>query len=325
MSDDEASFLPPVHRRVEWTDLLLEDDAITLPAWFPGVSIDEAVASAVADHDDEAGFSLALLPLGVGLEDGTGPPLHLGVFGHGERPPGEVTRRPDGRVDVDLGRLDGSHRALALRIVARGRVRLRRVTLVVTSRRLADRRREGAVPPSPRLAPIRHSHPFFSQLDGPPELRRRICSPTALAMVLAFHGVVTDPVELAHRVRDPVHGIYGNWARAVYVAGLHGLDGRVDRLRDWRQVARILEEVGPVVARIRVEAGQLPGAPYERTDGHLVVVSGLDGEGGVIVSDPAACEEPSGRTVHPLERFARVWFGTGGTSYVLFRPDEGAT
>ncbi len=220
---------------------------------------------------------------------------------------------------MDLARLDGAHGAVALRIAAAGEVRLRRVTLVATSNRPADRYAEGAPPARPRLAAISHEHPFFSQLAAPPELRRRTCSPTSLAMVLAHHGVAIDPLEVARLVHDPEHGIYGNWARAVYVAGRLGLDGRIDRFRDWRAVHRTLEAAGPIVARIRVAPGELPGAPYERTEGHLVVVSGFDGEGGVLVADPAAPDEERGRVVHSLDRFARVWFETGGTAYVLFR------
>ncbi len=159
--------------------------------------------------------------------------------------------------------------------------------------------------------------PAFSQREQDPELAARICSPTSLAMVLGYHGVDASPSEVAARAYDALHDIYGNWPRSIQAAYSFGVPGYLARFDSWRPVEAHLAAGRPVILSIRVEAGGLVGAPYDATPGHLLVVVGFDGEGGVLVHDPAAESAATVRRVYSRDELGRAWFGHGGTAYVI--------
>ena len=72
----------------------------------------------------------------------------------------------------------------------------------------------------------------------------------------------------------------------------------------------------PLVASIRYAAGELPGAPMLATGGHLVVVTGVDGEA-VLVNDPAAPYHGTVSRRYPLAAFSRAWFRHRGAVYIV--------
>ncbi len=172
-----------------------------------------------------------------------------------------------------------------------------------------------------RGAPLALDVPFRSQRALAPALAPRACSPTALAMALAFHGVARPTEEVAAALFDPLHDVYGNWSRAVQVAGALGVPGRVERLEGWAAVRALLEAGRPIVASVRALPGELPEAPLGYPDGHLLVITGLDGRGGVLVNDPALPDEAGGRARVPCEALGRAWLERRrGTAYVLAPP-----
>jgi hypothetical protein len=78
------------------------------------------------------------------------------------------------------------------------------------------------------------------------------------------------------------------------------------------------------VASIKADEGQLRGAPYERTGGHLLVVTGL-GPGGVVhVNDPAAPWPGVVPRRYMRADMEQVWFGRGGVTYALAPPSPEA-
>ncbi len=129
--------------------------------------------------------------------------------------------------------------------------------------------------------------PFFSQRSLPEAIAGRTCCPTSLTMVLAFHGIRRPLADVAEAVWDPVHEIYGSWLRTAAVATAAGCPAVVRQARSWSAVAGWLRNSGPVIASISYGTGELRGAVMPKTDGHLVVITGLDGCGGVLVHDPA--------------------------------------
>jgi len=234
---------------------------------------------------------------------------------------GELPRRSMcsmGRVDVDT--------FVASRPIDRARLRarplhgsgagvvLRRAAFCFTASSGGDPPGE----PVPASVALQLDVPFRSQRREDPALASRVCSPTSLAMVLAFHGLRHATAQVAARARDPLHGIYGNWSRAVQVAYSFGLPGYVTRFADWGDVRRALADGTPLIASVRAGAGQLGGAPFEETEGHLIVIRGLDAGGDVLVCDPAAATESAGRTHYARADLERVWFqNRKGTAYVL--------
>jgi hypothetical protein len=136
-------------------------------------------------------------------------------------------------------------------------------------------------------------------------------------MVLEYRGVRRPTREVARRVYDPIHEIYGNWPRNVQAAYTLGVPGYLTRFREWREVEAAIARGQPLVASIRAGKGQLRDAPYPSTDGHLLVIVGFDADGRVLVNDPAASSPEGVPRAYPRSEMEGVWLRHGGTAYVL--------
>jgi hypothetical protein len=158
--------------------------------------------------------------------------------------------------------------------------------------------------------------------DGEP-LAGRVCSPTAVAMVLAAKGVDVPVRAVCEAAYDPRHDVYGNWVRNTWAGSRLGVPMIVTRLSSWTALAEWLEH-GPVVVSLPPFDGEsLPEAGYVNPEGHLIVVRGLDGNGGVLVTDPAYGEQAKAERVYPVRALTELWLkGKLGTCYVVL-PDEG--
>jgi hypothetical protein len=171
--------------------------------------------------------------------------------------------------------------------------------------------------PAPKPRSLRLEVPPLSQAAEAPEVAARICSPTCVAMVLAHFGVRVGPGLLAAEVFHPGLDRYGVWPAAIGAGARRGLLGYLLRFPDWASAAWCLERGLPVVASVRYEAGELPGAPLVRSAGHLVVLTGYEGDD-VLVNDPAASEVSGVRRRYRLTDLARVWLERAGVGYVFF-------
>jgi hypothetical protein len=195
--------------------------------------------------------------------------------------------------------------------------------VVVRRVALCFSRKTDALAPSFQLskdAQKRLDVPFRSQRAEKPELASRICSPTSVAMVLAHRGIEVDTLVVADRLLDSAHGIYGNWTHAIQGAYSLGAPGYLARFSDWNDVARHVAEATPLVISIAAKPGELDGAPFVKTDGHLLVLCGFDERGNVHVNDPAAPTPEAGKLVYRRDQLERVWMARGGTAYVLLEP-----
>lgn len=172
----------------------------------------------------------------------------------------------------------------------------------------------------PKNARKRLDVPFRSQRSETQELASRICSPTSVAMVLGFRGIEVDTLRVAERLFDSAHDIYGNWTRAVQGAYSFGAPGYLARFSDWNEVAQHIARGTPLVISIAAKPGELDGAPYVKTDGHLLVLCGFDEHGNVHVNDPAAETPQAGKLVYRRDQLERAWMARGGTAYVLLEP-----
>jgi hypothetical protein len=153
------------------------------------------------------------------------------------------------------------------------------------------------------------------------------CSPTSVSMVMAYWAAVKAHPEWDVSVADAAAGTYdpayegcGNWPFNVAFASRHGLEGWVARLSSLAAMESYVSAGVPVIASIRVRPGELDGAPYPKTDGHLLVVRGFTADGNVIVNDPYA-EPGSIRRVYQRAQFERVWQdGSHGAVYLIAPP-----
>lgn len=153
------------------------------------------------------------------------------------------------------------------------------------------------------------------------------CSPTSVAMVMGYWGAVlhraewtVDVPSAAQGTYDPVYDGCGNWPFNIAFASERGLRGWVQRLPSLYGIERLVARHVPVIASIKVRAGELDGAPYPSTDGHLLVVRGFTSTGDVIVNDPYG--EPGAiRRIYRRDQFERVWqTGSHGAIYVVVPP-----
>lgn len=178
---------------------------------------------------------------------------------------------------------------------------------------------EGGVVESEAGPPARLPVPALSQMTAAPEIARRICSPTSVAMTLAYWGPRVEPEALAAEMKHEALDMYGIWPAAVAAAGRRGVLGYLLRFPDWAAAAWCLERGVPVIASIAYTAGELAGAPVEETTGHLVVLTGCEGRD-VLVNDPAAATAADVPRRYRRDEFVRVWLERTGVGYVLFSP-----
>ena len=160
--------------------------------------------------------------------------------------------------------------------------------------------------------------PERSQYDDDFPGERGWCTPASIAMLTATWGIDASVAEVAAGVFDRAYGGTGNWTFAVAFAGACGLAGAAAYLRDLVNLERFVAAGLPVAVSISWEDGDLPGAPLERSNGHILVVRGFDARGDVIVNDPA---QPAVRHVYDRAAFARCWLGHGGVA-LLVAPSE---
>lgn len=176
-----------------------------------------------------------------------------------------------------------------------------------------------SVPPPPdACAP---SRAYTAQLDVPalsqyspahPD-ERGWCSAATLAMLLRFHGVDVDVPTTARDVFDASYGGTGNWAFNVAYAGMRGLRGSVAYLRGIDHVAAFVDAGLPVAISIGWNAGELPGAPLEASNGHLVIVRGVT-PSHVLVNDPA---HAAVATRYPRAALDLAFRMHGGVAYLV--------
>jgi len=155
------------------------------------------------------------------------------------------------------------------------------------------------------------------------------CSPASVSMVMAYWAKQmhqpqwdVDVASVADGVYDPVYDGCGNWPFNVAYASEHALGGWVRQYASLDDLALLLMRGIPVIASIAVKPGELDGAPYPKTAGHLLVVRGFTASGDVIVNDPYG-QPGEIRRVYRRDQFAHAWLGgSNGTTYLIAPPSR---
>ena len=277
----------------------------------------ELIVSWNVDCPSAAGFTVEL---SVHDASGDSPWMTLGSWG-APAPSQKLTRFEHGLVDIDWFRgIDATFES--------AQVRFRRApdapSPKVAELALCFSDRQRASVELVDSAPVPHALtlavPFHSQKSEDPSIAARICSPTSVTMVLGYHAIELAVRAVAERCFDREHDIYGNWPRNVQAAYSFGVSGYIDRFMSWADVERNLEHKTPLVCSITAKEGELSGAPYTKTDGHLLVLVGFDEQGNCLVNDPAAPDKTSVRRTYSRAQMETVWMKKGGVAYVFPPP-----
>lgn len=140
------------------------------------------------------------------------------------------------------------------------------------------------------------------------------CSPTSLSMIHAYHGIDVSIDDTARAVFDRAYNGTGNWSFNVAFSGSLGLRGVVGHLQNLDHAQRLIERNLPIAISYSWADGELPGAPLERSNGHVVVLCGFTASGDCAVNDPAAANV---RVVYPRATIERLWQRNDGVAYVI--------
>jgi len=313
-ADAVLAAIPPACRRptdaasgwVEGGEAIVET-----PAW----------AAAGATHFVPSFSALTEAPFSVRLElsarvDGAWSPW-VGSVGLGPAAFTPLADAPTLGVDVDVFRASAPVEAVRLR----ARVRAPAPAAVVGAPwLLALSAATGAAPAlAPRAAAAPLAVPALSQMESDAAIAHRICSPTCVAMVLGFWRRPIAPAALAAEMFHAGSDLYGVWPAAILAAARRGIAGYLLRFPDWTSAVWCLGQGLPIIASIRYASGELTGAAVNETSGHLVVLTGIDGDD-VLVNDPAAPNAASVPRRYRITELAHVWLERTGVGYVLFPP-----
>jgi len=144
------------------------------------------------------------------------------------------------------------------------------------------------------------------------------CSAASLSMVNAYFGRDLDVAATARAIFDYAYNGTGNWAFNVAFSGELGLHALVAYLRNLDHARHFIEQRVPVILSYSWREGELPGAPLEHSDGHIVVLRGFDSEGNCLINDPA---HPDVRLTYPREPLERIWMRNKGVAFLIAPPD----
>ena len=271
-----------------------------------------------------------------------GPWLFMGEaarLGHRDQEP-RVKVGSRMKVDVDVLSDTSWFRDAQIRVGLRarngGKVEVKRVDLtrsLAFAKVAVQARRNAVLEPDWKKWDLPESidlqAPFLSQATPEPALSGRLCSPASTAMAVAWAQGITAQAardsglvyELTKRVHDSRHDLYGNWPRNTQGAFESGVEGKVIRFGSVIDVYRVLAGGGIVVASIMAKPGELSGAPYSDTQGHLIVINGYNQYGDFLVLDPAATDAEGGTLVYSKKDMAVVWLkNRRGTAYLFWKP-----
>ena len=240
----------------------------------------------------------------------------------------------DGTVDTDTLELASPADAFEVRVVAHaasdGSAPELHLLAVATSR--GDAAAGGqtrAQAPAIDLDVPQHTQRIASSPDAKGGGGDAWCSPASVSMVMAYWAKQmnhpeweVDVASVADGVYDPVYDGCGNWPFNVAYASEHSLGGWVRQFASLEDLERLLSRGFPVIASIAVKPGELDGAPYPKTAGHLLVVRGFSDTGDVIVNDPYG-QPGEIRRVYRRDQFAHAWLGgSNGTVYLIAPPER---
>jgi len=163
--------------------------------------------------------------------------------------------------------------------------------------------------------------PALSQfLVAHPE-ERGWCSPTSLAMLLAYWGKPHDIAHIVRGVYDERYGGTGNWVFNMVFASRFGLRAALTHLAGLDHAAGFIAAGIPLALSFSWKGADLPGAPLDHSDGHLAVLRGFTRYGHPQFNDPAQVDIV---TTYDRKALERVWQAHGGAAFATVPLERGA-
>ncbi len=155
--------------------------------------------------------------------------------------------------------------------------------------------------------------PVLSQYVAAHPDARGWCSPTSLAMLLAYWGKPHVLADVVSAVYDDRYGGTGNWAFNIAYASRFGLRAALTHLAGLDHAAAFIAAGIPLALSFSWSTGDLPNAPLDHSDGHLAVLRGFTRYGHPQLNDPA---QPDILTTYDRKALERVWQAHGGAAFV---------
>ena len=174
----------------------------------------------------------------------------------------------------------------------------------------------------PEETPLIEKVPHLCQHDIDPDQGDRLCSPTCVAMVLNGYDIKVSPKGVAELCYDKQSNLYGVWPKAIEAAFHHRTLAWVEFIGNWTRATHYLKRGIPLICSIAFRKNELENPPYPSTDGHLLVLLGIDKEGNAITHDPNLPSEEGAYLKWTPKDFSKAWFGHGGAAYVLPGPAD---
>ena len=244
------------------------------------------------------------------------PWLKISEFWHNENISFPPQAGALGAVETDVFKCKNYADSFTVRLTLEGKTTLNGLAFSVTKYKSAFDLKRAAPPFSG--APFKLPAPQLSQFERGGKIKKRICSPACVTMLLNYYGIKQKLSDVLAGVYDKNADIYGNWIFNAFYAGRFGLTAYAARFDTLAQAENFVGSGAPLITSVSFKAGELDNSPRPSTAGHLVLIKGFDKNGNVIVNDPAAPSDDTVERIYDRAQFARAWLkNKRGLAYVI--------
>lgn len=158
--------------------------------------------------------------------------------------------------------------------------------------------------------------PCISQMSLPDKIKKQACSPVSTLMVLAWYGITPDVETFVNQAQHQSSKLYGVWPSNMLAASQFGVRATTRYFDNLDKIVSLLDLNMPVPVSICYQKGDLCGAAIPQTQGHVVVITGIQ-HGEVYVNDPAAATAETVARRYNINAFNQAWQQHHGIGYLL--------
>ena len=142
---------------------------------------------------------------------------------------------------------------------------------------------------------------------------------------MEYYGKSVRLEEITKHTYDPEYSYPGIWPRVIAAAREFGLEGYIERFRDWGAVQQAIAQNKVVLCSIRMKQGECAAPPYASMGNHIVALCGVTDDGRVVVTDSALGKSGTGYLCQWLQAdFEKIWMRNKGGIALVICPPNGA-